>query len=61
MKERNPHDVLAALVRQHGTQHAVAEVLGLSDVYVSDLLKGRRTFSDEVLAKLGLRRVVVAA
>ncbi len=61
MKERNPHDVLEALIQKHGTQHAVAVELGISDVYVSDLIKGRRKFSDEVLMRLGLRRVVVAA
>lgn len=61
MKERNPHDALMALVKQHGTQHAAAKALGVGDVYVSDLLNGRRKFSDEMLAKLGLRRIVVAA
>ncbi len=52
---------LRALVETHGTQRAVAKRLGYSEVYVSDLLAGRRAFSDAMLAKLGLRRTIVAA
>lgn len=48
------------LIRKLGTQKAVAEQLGCSSVYVSDLVNGRRDFSDQMLAKLGLRRTVVA-
>lgn len=61
MKERDPREALMALVKQMGTQTAVARSLGIGDSYLSDLLHGRRDFSDEMLAKLGLRRVVVAA
>ena len=61
MKERNPRELLAGLVKQMGTQSAVAKSLGIGESYMSDLLNGRREFSDEMLAKLGLRRVVVAA
>lgn len=61
MKERDPHAVLTELVKQCGTQSAAAERLGVSRMFVTDLLLRRRKFSDEMLAKLGLRRVVVAA
>lgn len=52
---------LEALVETHGTQKAVAKRLGCSEVHVGDLLRGRRTFSDAMLNKLGLRRTIVAA
>lgn len=61
MKERKLIDVLSALVAKHGTQHAAAQFLGISDAYLCDMLKGRRYGSDETLAKLGLRRVLVSA
>ncbi len=51
---------LEALVETHGTQRAVAERLGCSEVYICDLLRGRRTFSDVMLSKLGLRRTIIA-
>ena len=50
---------LLALVETHGSQAAVAQRLGVSDAYVSDLLNNRRSFSDTMLEKLGLRRIVV--
>ncbi len=51
---------LRALVDTHGTQKAVAERLKCSESVICDLLAGRRTFSNQMLAKLGLRRTVVA-
>jgi DNA-binding transcriptional regulator YdaS (Cro superfamily) len=52
---------LRALVREHGSQKAVARYLGVSDPMVGDLLMGRRKFSDKMLAKIGLTRIVVLA
>ena len=52
---------LRALLAQHGTQQEAASALGISQQYLSDLLLGRRTFSEAMLAKLGLRRTVVEA
>lgn len=52
---------LQALVREAGSQKAAAAALGCSAVHVGDLLAGRRTFSDRMLAKLRLRRIVVDA
>lgn len=52
---------LRKVVEQTGTQTAAAEQLGLTQGEVSILLAGRRAFSDETLAKLGLRRTVIEA
>ena len=51
---------LRAIVKQEGTQRAAALKLGISQGQLFDLLKGNRGFSDQMLAKLGLRRTVVA-
>lgn len=50
---------LKALVKQHSSQQAAAEALGITPQYFGDLLRGRRECSEKVLAKLGLRRIVV--
>lgn len=60
MDETNPRHMLRQLVSQYGTQKAAAMSLGISQPYLSDLMKGRRTFSDKILKKLGLRSVVVS-
>jgi len=61
MKEIDPLERLKAFVEKHKTQAAAAEALGVSRPYLSDIINGRRDFSDAVLERLGLRRVVVAA
>lgn len=58
MPEQDPRTWLRQRVRALGTQRAVARELGVSDVYISDILHGRRGVSDALLAKMGLRRVV---
>ena len=57
--ETNPLEVLRALVAQYPTQRAAAKALAVSQPFLHDLLNGRRTFSDKMLGKLGLRRAVV--
>ena len=52
---------LRALVKEAGSQQDAAKLLGCHPVHVGDLLKGRRLFSDAMLAKLGLRRTVIEA
>jgi predicted transcriptional regulator len=55
-------DALAALrrfVARYETQRQAAEALGFTQAYLSDLLKEQRPFSDNVLAKLGLRRTII--
>jgi plasmid maintenance system antidote protein VapI len=54
-------DRLKALVERLGNQKLAAEHLGVTPPHVGDLLRGRRTFSDAMLAKLGLRRTVIEA
>ncbi len=51
---------LKALVKAHGTQKATAAHLGCTEGHVCDLLHSRRTFSDVMLSKLGLRRTIIA-
>ena len=59
MKRMDPRRALADRVKVAGNQRKLAEELDLSEVYISDLLRGRRPFSDAVLRKLGLESVVV--
>lgn len=49
-------DILRAFVREAGTQKAAAIQLGISGMYVSDIVNGRRPISDAVAQKLGYRR-----
>lgn len=51
---------LKALVSEAGSQVAAAKKLHCSQPHVSDLLAGRRNFSDAMLEKLDLRRTVIA-
>jgi predicted transcriptional regulator len=55
----DPVAVLRALVVEYGSQTAVGAVLGVSPSFVSDLLLGRRTFSKRLLARMGLKPVIV--
>lgn len=47
---------LRRLVDKAESQRAAAERLNVVPSLVSELLKGRRRFSDRMLGKLGLRR-----
>ena len=51
---------LQGIIKAAGTQNAAAKQLGCSAVYLSDLVHRKREFSSQMLAKLGLRRTVVA-
>ena len=57
--EVNPLRRLEQFVAQYPTQQAAAKVLGITPVYLSDLLRERRSLSINILAKLGLKRAVV--
>jgi hypothetical protein len=48
-------------VKKAGSQKELASALGISSQYLNDLLQGRRNASDNILDKLGLKRVVVKA
>lgn len=59
MKEIEPLERLRRFVGMFETQTAAADELGISRQYLTQLLGGKRDFSGSVLAKIGLRRVVV--
>jgi len=61
MKPIDPAARLQAFVSKYPTQRKAAEALGISGPYLSDLLNGRREFSNTILKRLDLRRIVVAA
>lgn len=51
--------MLRDAVREAGTQKAWAERAGVSEVYVSDVLRKRRPPGDAILRALGLTRRMV--
>lgn len=57
MNESEAIEALREEVRRIGSQKAFAEAHGISEQYVSDMLRGRRAISDRVLGSLGLERV----
>lgn len=59
-REINAHDKLWAFTVQYPTRKAAAAALGISAVYLGDILNNRRDVPPRILAKLGLRRAVVA-
>ncbi len=52
--------LLDARVHAAGTQITLAKELGISPVYISDVLRGRRQPGKTLLAALGYRRVWLA-
>jgi plasmid maintenance system antidote protein VapI len=61
VKEIDPIVALESFIKKHKTAKAAAEELGISSGYLSEIVNGRRDFSDAILEKLGLRRIIVAA
>lgn len=59
MRETNPADALKAYCDRWQTQREAAARLGISPAYLSDLLNNRRDLTDGILAKIGLKRIVV--
>jgi len=59
VKHTNPADALYAFVKRYPRQLDAARALEISPAYLSDLVNGRRDITDGILAKLGLKRVVV--
>jgi plasmid maintenance system antidote protein VapI len=59
MKEIDPVEVLERFTKRFKTQGAAAKELHISQPYLSDMLKGNRPISDNMLNRLGLRRIVV--
>mgnify|MGYP001611010741 CR=1 FL=1 len=59
LKEVDPLTELQRYVAQYPTQTAAAAALGITKMYLTDLLLGRRGISETILEKLGLRETVV--
>ena len=57
----DPLVVLHSMAKELGGQKQLADKLGYKPPYISDILNGRRDVTDKMLAKIGLRRVVVRA
>lgn len=55
-RAKNPLVTLERYVDKHKNKSEAAKALGISLPYLSDLLRGRRDFSDDMLARIGLRR-----
>ena len=55
----DPRKALKEYVAHYDTQGDAASALSISQAYLSDLLHGNRSFSERLLRKLGLNRVVV--
>lgn len=55
-----PADLVTLLAKEcwKSNQKTVAEQLGISPQYLSDILRGRREITGEVASKLGFERVV---
>lgn len=58
-KTVTPIEELKHLVKEAGGQRAAASLLGVSQPFVSDLLLGRRKFSDEMLSKMGIDKTYI--
>jgi DNA-binding transcriptional regulator YdaS (Cro superfamily) len=58
-KRINPRERLQAFVRSQGSQVRAAEVLGIHQGNLSEMLSGRREVAARVLVKLGIERVFV--
>lgn len=50
---------LLAVIQEKGTGKAAAESLGVSQQYLTDVIKGRRDPGDKILSALGLQSRVV--
>jgi len=55
----DPVQHLRVFVESNGTQRAAAEALGVTSMFVGDMLKRRRPIPKAILNKLGLKQVVV--
>jgi plasmid maintenance system antidote protein VapI len=51
-------DIIKQMAKKWDTQKELAEQLGISNAYMSDILAGIRPVSDGVARRLGYRRIV---
>ncbi len=59
MTEHDMRDRLTDMVAEHGSQKAVADILGVSKGYLNDVLMGRRPVSAQMAERLGWKRFVL--
>ena len=55
LTETDVLNLIDGLVKKLGTQEALAQKWGISAPYLTDILKGRRGISANILTRLGLR------
>ncbi len=61
MNEREMISHIKSLCRKAGSQKAFAASLGISEQYLSEIIRGKRGMSDNVLTKLGFEKVILYA
>ena len=59
-RDIDPGAVLQGFIKAHKTQRAAAAALGISTAYLNDLVHARRSFSRQMLVRLGLRPIIVS-
>lgn len=52
-------DFFNQLVARHGSQKETAKYLGISQQYLTDLIRGRRLPGEDLLDRMGLQKVVL--
>lgn len=52
---------IAAARRRYGDQRTMAKAMGVSEQYLSDMLNGRRDWSEDLLAHIGVERYTAYA
>ncbi len=52
-------ELIEKIVKKHGSQREAAKELDISVTFLSDILKRRRSISDQIARRLGYRRVVM--
>jgi len=58
-KPKTPLEKLQELIKTHGNQSAAADALGIPRQHISDMLNGKRGFSEHVAGLLGFKKRVV--
>ena len=59
LTEEQMKEILWDMVAANGSRSAVADILGVTPSYMSDILNGNRAISDSVARKIGFYRETV--
>jgi predicted XRE-type DNA-binding protein len=57
--EHDMRNIITRLIESMGSQKAVAELIGVSQTHLGDLLRGKKPFGRSVAQRLGWRKVTV--